>query len=502
MTMETGQTRRPQSSTLPHVAIVGGGFGGLYAARALGRAPVRVTLVDRQNFHLFRPMLYQVATGLLSADEVAGPIRAILRRQKNTDVLMAEVTGVDTQNRRLLLGPDSLPYDYLILSTGIHYNYFGHDEWKEHAASLTSVGDADRIRAMILMAFEAAERLAARSEAGRHREEIEAWLTFVLVGGGPTGVEMAGAIAELSRAALVGDFRHVDPRQARILLFEAGPRILGTFRADLAERARRRLEQMGVEVRTGSRVEQVDVDGVTVEGQRIPSRTVLWAAGVAASPAGQWLGAEVDRAGRVKVNPDFSVPGHPEVFVVGDTAALSAPVRDLLGRVDPQPRPLPGLAPPAIQGGEYVASIIRRRVRGTGRGTSPQGPPKSFVYKDKGSLAIVGRSFAIADFKFFRLWGWPAWYLWLAAHIFFLIGFANRLLVLTQWGLSFLTNRRGVRIFPSEMEKAAVENPEEPAPVPGHDGPLASLRSCPREAAPASETAPAAAPGARAPGSS
>jgi NADH:ubiquinone reductase (H+-translocating) len=487
MTMENGQTRRPESSTPPHVVIVGGGFGGLYAARALGRAPVRVTLVDRQNFHLFRPLLYQVATGLLSADEVAGPIRTILRRQKNTDVLMAEVTGVDTQNRRVLMGPDSLSYDYLILATGIHYSYFGHDEWNEYAASLTSVGDADRIRAMILKAFEAAERLAAEPEAGRHREEIEAWLTFVLVGGGPTGVEMAGAIAELSRAALVGDFRHVDPRQARILLFEASPRILGTFPADLAERARRRLEQMGVEVRTGSAVQQVDAEGVTVGGQKIRSRTVLWAAGVAASPVGQWLGAEVDRAGRVKVNPEFSVPGHPEVFVVGDTAALNAPVRDLLGRVDPQPRPLPGLAAPTVQGGEYVASVIRRRVRG-------EPPPKPFVYKDKGSLAIVGRYFAIADLKFFRLWGWPAWCLWLAVHVFFLMGFANRLLVLTQWGISFLTNRRGVRILPSELEKAAIENPEEPAAVPGHDG------ASPREPAPASDADPAAAPGARAPG--
>jgi NADH dehydrogenase len=521
--MENEQTRRPDRSIPPQVVIVGGGFGGLYAARALGRARVRVTLVDRQNFHLFRPLLYQVATGLLSADEIAAPIRSILRRQKNTDVLMAEVTGVDTQNRRVLMGPHSLPYDYLILATGVHYSYFGHDEWKEYAASLTSVGDADRIRAMILRAFEAAERLAADPEfsspslrgapglddppasrvpggavvsaerAGRHREEIEAWLTFVLVGGGPTGVELAGAIADLSRRALVGDFRHVDPRQARILLFEASPRILGTFPADLAERARRRLEQMGVEARTGSAVEQVDAEGVTVGGQHISSRTVLWAAGVAASPGGQWLGAEVDRAGRVKVNPDFSVPGHPEVFVVGDTAALTAPVRDLLGRVDPQPRPLPGLAQPTIQGGEYVASVIRRRILG-------QPPPKPFVYKDKGSLAIVGRFFAIADLKFFRLWGWPAWCLWLGVHVFFLMGFANRLLVLTQWGISFLTNRRSGRILPSELEKAAADNPEEPAAVPGHDGPLASLRSCPREPGPDSDAAPAAAPGARAPG--
>jgi NADH:ubiquinone reductase (H+-translocating) len=343
-----------------------------------------------------------------------------------------------------------------VLATGVQYNYFGHDEWKEHAPSLTSIGDADRIRAKILNAFEAAERLAASGSADP--EAIEGWLTFVLVGGGPTGVEMAGAIAELSRAALVGDFRHVDPRASRIFLFDRGERILSAYPEDLAERARRRLEQMGVVVRTGAGVEQVDAEGVVVGGERIRSRTVLWTAGVVAAPAGKWLGAELDRAGRVKVNPDLSVPGHPEIFVIGDAATLVAPTRNVFGRLADDPQPTPGVAPCAMQEGDYVASVIRRRLRG-------QAPPGPFTYRDKGNLAIVGRSFAVADLKVLRLWGWPAWWLWLVAHIFYLIEFADRLLVMLQWGFSFLTNRRGVRIFPSETERAALELPA-PPPTP------------------------------------
>jgi NADH:quinone reductase (non-electrogenic) len=456
MTMENGQTRRPERTTLPHVVIVGGGFGGLYAARALGRAPVRITLIDRHNYHLFRPMLYQVATGLLSADEVAAPIRSILRKQKNTEVRLAEVTGVDKENRRVLMGDDSLSYDYLILATGIHYNYFGHEEWKPFAPSLTSIADADRIRGKILQVFETAERLAAEGRADAAL--IQAWLTFVLVGAGPTGVEMAGAIAELSRAALAGDFRYIDPRSTRIILFEAAPRILGAFPEALAEKSRRRLEKMGVEVRTGTAVLQVDAEGVLVGGERIRSKTVLWTAGVIASPAGKWLGAEVDKAGRVKVNPDLSVPGHPELFVIGDTASVVAPVHHLFGVKSRQPQRVPGLAPPAIQGGQYVARLIIRRLRG-------QPPPGPFEYLDKGSLAIVGRDFAIADFKTIRLWGWPAWWLWLGAHIFFLIGFANRVLVLTQWAISFLSNRRGVRVFPPEQEETAARATETSLPA-------------------------------------
>jgi len=441
MRTQDARSRKIRDEDLPRVVIVGGGFGGLYAARALGRAPVQVTVIDRYNYHLFRPMLYEVATGLLSSEEIAAPIRSILRRQKNTEVLMAEVTGVDTQKQRVLLGERSIPYDYLILATGVNNNYFGRDEWKEHAPSLISIGDAERIRARILQAFETAERMAA--EGHTDPAEVQALLTFVLVGAGPTGVEMAGAIAELTRHAMVGDFRHIDPASARILLFEAGPRILGPFPEDLAERSRRRLEDIGVEVRTGARVEAIDDDGVVVGGERTHSRMVLWTAGVAASPAGRWLEAEVDRAGRVKVNPDFSVPGHSDIFVIGDTAAATAPVRDLLGRTSEAPQPLPGVAAPAMQSGAYVGNVIARRVRGLA-------PPRPFVYRDKGNMAIVGRSFAIADLKFLHLWGLPAWLLWLSVHIFYLIGFANRLLVMTRWAIAFLSNQRQVRVFPPD----------------------------------------------------
>src|SRR6266850_8082295 len=285
---------------VPHVVIVGGGFGGLYAARGLAGAPVRVTIIDKHNYHLFRPMLYQVATGLLSADEIAAPIRSILRNQKNVEVLMAEVVGVDPENQIVETADAGLHYDYLILATGIRYNYFGHDEWQELAPGLDSVDDADRIRGKILSAFETAERKAA--EPGADAQQIEDLLTFVLVGGGTAGVEMAGTIAEMARLALTGDFRHIDPRSAHILLFEAAPRILPSYPEELSDRAHQHLQRIGVDVRTNTKVENLDAEGVLVNGQRIGSRTVLWTAGVVASPAGQWLGAETDRAGRVKVN--------------------------------------------------------------------------------------------------------------------------------------------------------------------------------------------------------
>jgi NADH dehydrogenase len=390
-------------------------------------------------------MLYQVATGLLSADEIAAPIRSLLHRQRNTEVLMAEVSGVDVPNRHVLMGEKRLSYDYLILATGIRYNYFAHPEWEEFAPGLTSVGDADRIRAKILEAFEEAEKLAADPHTDRCA--VQSLLTFVLVGGGPTGVEMAGSIAELARTSLAGDFRHIDPRAARILLFEAGPRILPAFPAELAEKSRRRLEQMGVEVRTGAAVQAVDAEGVVVGGERIDSRTVLWAAGVVATPAGRWLGAELDRAGRVKVTSDLSVTGHPKLFVIGDTAAVVAPTRNLFGVKEKEPQPLPGLAAPALQEGLYVAQVIQRREQG-------RPPPAPFCYKDKGNLAIVGRSFAIADLKVLRFSGLFAWLLWLGVHIFFLIGFGNRLLVMLQWAISYVTNRRGVRIVPTADEEA------------------------------------------------
>jgi NADH dehydrogenase len=357
---------------------------------------------------------------------------------------MTEVTGVNTHNRIVHTREADLSYDYLVLATGIHYNYFGHEEWKKLAPGLDSVDDADRIRGKILMAFEAAERLATDGQADA--EELKELLTFVLVGGGTAGVEMAGTIAEMTHMALTDDFRHIDPRSARILLFEAGPRILSTYPEKLSEKARLHLEQLGVEVRTNARVEDVNVSGVVVGGQCIRSRTVLWTAGVVASSAGVWLGAEVDKAGRVKVNPDLSVPGHPNIFAIGDTALVVAHTRNIFGIRSKVPEPLPGVAQPAIQEGKYVASVIYRQVMG-------MHPPAPFWYWDKGNLAIVGRTFAVADMKPFRFWGLPAWLLWLGVHIYFLIGFANRLLVMIQWGFSFLTKRRGVRIFSLDRDE-------------------------------------------------
>jgi NADH dehydrogenase len=384
---DTSLHRSPNSSR-PRVVIVGGGFGGLYAARGLARTPVNVMVVDQHNYHLFRPMLYQVATGLLSADEVAAPIRSILRKQKNTEVLMAEVIGVDTQHHLVQTQESDLPYDYLILATGSHYNYFGRDEWMTFAPGLHSADDADLIRDKILRAFEDAEWLATNGQADP--EPLQALLTFILVGGGTAGVEMAGTIAEMARMALAHDFRHIDPRSGRILLFEAAPRILPGYPEQLSARAHQHLEQLGVQVCTNTKVEDVDAGGVVVAGQRIGSRTVLWTAGVVASPAGQWLGVETDRAGRVKVQSDLSVPGHPNIFAIGDTAWVVAPARNLLGVRRKEPVPLPGVAQPAIQEGKYVASVIRRRVLDLPL-------PAPFYYWDKGSLAIVGRTFAVAD---------------------------------------------------------------------------------------------------------
>jgi NADH dehydrogenase len=452
------------SENRPRVVIAGGGFGGLYAARALARAPVQVTLLDKHNYHLFRPMLYQAATGLISADEIAAPLRSVLRRQQNVDVLMTKVVGVDVARKRVLIEQGSVPYDYLVLATGIHYNYFGHPEWKGVAPGLDSVDEADRIRGKILTAFEVAERLAAGGQADASL--LRSLLTFVQVGAGTAGVEMAGTIAELVRMTLARDFRHVEPRSAHILLLEAGPRILPTYPAALSQKALRHLQALGVEVRTNAKVEQVDASGVVVNGERIASRTVLWSAGVVASAAGQWLGAEVDRAGRVKVGEDLSVPGHPDVFAIGDTAAITAHRRDLLGRRSKERVPLPGVAQVAIQGGKYVADVIRRRVAG--------GPaPKPFCYRDKGELAIVGRTYAVADLKFARFAGFLAWALWAGIHIVFLIGFANRLLVSLQWLISFLTKRRGVRIFPAAQEAAARALGRPPRAVAGDGQPHA-----------------------------
>jgi NADH:ubiquinone reductase (H+-translocating) len=427
------------NSGLPHVVIVGGGFAGLYAAKGLRKAPVQITLLDRHNYHLFRPMTYQVATGLLSGDEIAAPLRSIFRDQKNVDVLMAEVTGIDTQQKLIHLGDRELHYDFLIVATGIQYNYFGHEDWKHLAPGLDSIDDADRIRGKILSAFEAAENMAAIG--GASPEAIQRLLTFVIVGGGTAGVEMAGTIAELARLALARDFRHIDPDSARILLYEAMPRILGSYPDKLSQKATAHLEQLGVTVHTNSKVQQVDLDGITVNDTRVPSHTILWCAGVLASPAGKWLGAETDRSGRVRVDANLSIPGHSDVFAIGDTALVVAQSRNLFGFKAGKPAQMPGVAQPAIQEGKYVADLIRRRL-------ADEAAPAPFWYWDKGDLAIVGRTFAIADFRFLSFSGFVAWVIWAGVHIYFLIGFANRLLVSLRWAMSFITNRRTVRIFP------------------------------------------------------
>lgn len=425
---------------VPRVIIVGGGFGGLYAARALKRAPVNVTLIDKRNYHLFRPMLYQVATGLLSADQIAGPLRSILSRQKNIDVLMDEVTGIDTAERNVQLGRRALPYDFLVLATGIRYNYFGHDEWRSFAPGLESLDDADLIRGKILLAFERAEKMASLAPASG--EAIQRELTFALVGAGTVGVEMASTLAEMSHMALARDFRHIDTSSARILLYEAGPRILPTYPEELSTKAQRHLESLGVRVHTNTRVTHVGPEGLVVTGERVLAGTVLWSAGVVASPIANWLKVTTDQFGKVAVGPDMSVPGHPDIFVIGDTAHVVAPARNLLGIKSPAPMVLPGVAQPAIQEGEYVAHVIRRRAE-------KRPGPKPFWYWDKGDLAIVGRTYAVADLRLVRFAGLLAWLLWVGVHIYSLIGFANRLFVLFQWALAFLTKRRRVRILPT-----------------------------------------------------
>jgi NADH dehydrogenase len=406
----------------PHVVIVGGGFGGLEAARGLRKAQARVTLIDRTNHHLFQPLLYQVAMAGLSPADIAAPIRNLLRKQRNTTVLMGEVVGVDAEARQVRLADSSLSYDYLILATGARHSYFGRDEWEPYAPGLKTLADATAIRRRILTAFELAE---AQDDPARRA----ALMTFVVVGGGPTGVEMAGALAELARHSMAEDFRRIDPAATRILLLEAGPRLLAAFPASLSEKAKTALERMGVEVRVGARVEEVDAEGVTAQGERISTGMVIWAAGVAASPVGQWLGAETDRAGRVKVEGDLSVPGHPEIFVIGDAA-----LREQDGK------PLPGVAQVAIQGGKYVAGVIRARLQG-----KPAPPP--FRYRDKGNMATVGRSFAVAEVGRLRFSGFFAWLLWLVIHIYYLIDFENRLLVLTQWAWAYFTYSRSARLI-------------------------------------------------------
>jgi NADH:ubiquinone reductase (H+-translocating) len=429
---DTLQSVEPTGASLPtlmpRVVIVGAGFAGLNAAKALADAPVQVTVIDRNNHHLFQPLLYQVATAVLSPADISAPIRGVLHKQKNTEVLMAEVTGVDVENQRVLMKDQAvpeLPYDYLILATGAHDSYFGHNEWAQFAPGLKSIIQATSIRRKILLAFE-------KAEEEPDPEKRRALLTFVMVGAGPTGVEMSGAIGGLAHKTLVSDFRHINPKEARIVLVEALPRILPAFDERLANKARKALNRLGIEVRTSSPVEAIDSEGVVVAGERIPAKTVIWTAGVAASPAGQWLGTETDRAGRVKVGSDVTVPGHPNIFVIGDTSSLTQ-----------DGKPLPGVAQVAIQQGQYVASVIADKVAG-----KPH--PEAFRYVDKGNMAVIGRFYGIVAIGKLRMGGVLGWFMWLVIHLMFLIGFRNRVAVALQWLVYFTTFRRGARLITYE----------------------------------------------------
>jgi NADH dehydrogenase FAD-containing subunit len=421
---------------LPHVVIVGGGFGGLATARALRHAPVRVTVIDRSNHHLFQPLLYQVATATLAPDDIAAPIRHLLRRQRNVTVAMAEVTGVDAANSRVLVNylgcPDMpLAYDYLILATGAAHSYFGHNEFAPFAPGIKSLADAVSVRTKVLKAFETAE---IEEDPAKHQD----LLTFVLVGGGPTGVEMAGALAELRRYTLKSDFRRINPQQARIILAEASPRLLATFPAALARKAQARLERLDVEVRTGQAVKEIDETHVVIGDERIACRTVIWTAGVTPSPAGTWLNAPTDKAGRVRVQPDCSGPGHPEVFVIGDTASL-----------DQDGKPLPGVAQVAMQQGRFVGKVITRRETG-------HAAPPPFHYVDKGNMAVIGRGCAILDSGFVKLSGFPAWLAWACIHIVFLPAPGNRWRVWTQWLWSYCTRQQSLQLIvePRESQRS------------------------------------------------
>jgi NADH dehydrogenase len=406
----------------PHVVIIGGGFGGLTAARKLARSPVRITLIDRKNHHTFQPLLYQVATAGLSPGEIAASIRWILRGRPNIQVLLAEVEDFDLSRRVVKISNEEIPYDYLMVAAGATHAYFGHDEWEPLAPGLKTIEDALELRRRILLAYELAER---RSASG----EDELPLNFVVVGGGPTGVELAGTLAEIAHRVLANEFRSIDPKRTRILLLEGGPRILPAYPEDLSQSAVEQLQRLGVEVQTSSLVTGVEPGAVRMGEARMPAAVTLWAAGVAASPLGKKLGVPVDRAGRVLVNPDLSIAGHPEVFVIGDLAAL----KDEHGKL------LPGVAPVAMQEGTATAKNIQRDLESKSR--------ENFHYVDKGSLATIGRAAAVADFGKFHVSGFIAWLSWLFIHIFFLIGFRNRIIVLIQWAWSYFTYERGARLI-------------------------------------------------------
>ena len=431
----------------PRVIIVGGGFGGLAAAKALRKTPAKVDLIDRTNHHLFQPLLYQVATSALTPSQIATPIRSILRKQKNTTVILGEVTGVDKDQKCVIVSDADrqnvpIAYDYLILATGASHSYFGHNEFAEYAPGLKSLADAEAARNKILQAFETAE---AEEDVARHRD----LLTFILVGAGPTGVEMAGALAIFVRSTLKSDFRRINPASARIVLVDMAPRVLGPFSESLSKAAKQRLEKLGVEVRLGHSVDQIDRDGIVVGGERIASKTVIWTAGVAPSPAGKWLNVETDRAGRVRIQKDLTVPGHPEICVVGDTASL-----------DQNGKPLGGVAQVAMQQGRYAGKLIHKRIVG-----NP--PPRPFSYFDKGTMAVVGKGFAVLQSGKVQISGLLAWMTWAAVHLQFLATSSLRLTVFLQWVWTYVTGQRGDRLIVNhhgtEVAKPAADANVKPA---------------------------------------
>lgn len=420
-----------QAGKKPHVVVIGAGFAGLAAVKGLKGADVRVTLIDRHNYHLFQPLLYQVATAALSPAQIAQPIRAVVRKQKNCTVALGEVVGIDTANKTVRGHKGAVAYDYLVIATGATHAYFGHDDWAPAAPGLKTIDDATNIRRRVLQAFEQAE---VTDDAALRL----ALMTFVVVGAGPTGVEMAGAIAELARHTLRGEFRNINPADARIILAEAGPRVLAAFPEKLSNRARKDLEKIGVEVITGKPVGHCAADHVVIDGETIPCRTIIWGAGVQASPAAAWLGAEADRAGRVKVAPDYSLPAHSDIFVVGDTAALT----------DSAGRNVPGLAPAAQQAGAYVARVIRARL-------AAKDAPVPFKYRDDGTMATIGRGKAIALIRGFGFGGFIAWWMWGVIHVMPLVGFRNRVVVAIDWMWSYLTHARGARLITAPKDKHA-----------------------------------------------
>lgn len=433
----SGDGRASKDPRAHRVVVIGSGFGGLAVIQGLKRAPVHVTVIDRQNFHLFQPLLYQVATAALNPSDIASPIRRIFRGQKNVETQLADVTGFDLERKVVLLADGEVPFDTLVVAAGATHSYFGHPEWEKYAQGLKSIEDALSIRRRMLLAFEAAER---EPDETLQRE----WLTFVIVGAGPTGVELAGAFRDIAEMTLARDFSHIDPTSARVVLIEGSPRVLPHYVEELSESAKKQLEALRVEVRVGAMVTKIDADGVEIGDERIAAKTVLWAAGVAASPLGKALGAPLDRAGRVLVEPDLTIPGHPDVYVIGDLAHL-----------EQDGKPVPGVAPAAAQMGQRAARNIARAVRG--EATEP------FRYVDKGSLATIGRNAAVAQIGSRKVSGFLAWFLWMSVHIFFLIGFRNRLLVMLQWAWSYISYDRGARLITGRTHGPLIVSPSEPS---------------------------------------